>query len=79
MTAQTPQGPRNIPVMPSVRGGVEKAVSEGSGLTVDLNPQRSAERWTPVLIATPDIHDSAAPSDSLPPVPLPGPMLPNAG
>ncbi|MFB6881424.1 hypothetical protein ACFCY8_11365 [Streptomyces noursei] len=67
--------------MPSVRAGAGKTVSETSGLTVDLDPQRSAEHWTPVLIDTPGFHDlpEATPGDSLPPVPLPGLMFPTAG
>ncbi|MEU6331635.1 hypothetical protein ABZ851_30800 [Streptomyces sp. NPDC047049] len=51
-------------------------------LMVDLDPQRSDEDWTPVLIDTPGcFHDlpQATPDDSLPPLPLPGPIYPNAG
>ncbi|MFD3422126.1 hypothetical protein [Streptomyces decoyicus] len=50
-------------------------------LVTDLDQQRSAEDWTPILIDTPGFHDpfDATPEDSLPPLPLPGLMYPNAG
>ncbi|GGX51510.1 hypothetical protein [Streptomyces noursei] len=93
MTTQDPQHSLFAPGM-FVRGGQDKTVSEvdlsparGEAsdvptdrvLRVDLDPQRSAEHWTPVLIDTPAFGDlpEATSGDSLPP--LPGPMFPNAG
>ncbi|MFB6881442.1 hypothetical protein ACFCY8_11485 [Streptomyces noursei] len=46
-------------------------------LVVDLDPQRSAEHWMPIILDTPGTTNSVPKSaDFVPDVPLPGPMYP---
>lgn len=88
MTDQRPHPGR---VAPFVRGGEKKSVLEvgtsqllGAGLNagescerVLLDCQPSATGWTPVLLDTPGfVNTSLEEKNSLPALPLPGPMYP---
>jgi hypothetical protein len=80
MTQQDPQSPRVAPGTVS-RGGEEKTTFRTDRVLLgDLDAQPSAEGWTPVLLDTPGFGGPLLPAqdDSLPPLPLPGPVYPNS-